>query len=71
VRGPTGGSHGTSENEREQGHLEQCHSKVQTRSHNTDEDHEQWNEVGGRTNGGIHKANYKQDNSIVFGFKKV
>jgi hypothetical protein len=25
VRGQTGGSHGTSENEREQGHLEQCH----------------------------------------------
>jgi hypothetical protein len=63
VRGQTGGSHGTSENEREQGHLEQCHSQVHTGSHNTDEDHEQWTKVGGRTKGGNQKANYKQDNS--------
>jgi hypothetical protein len=63
VRGETGGSRGTSENEREQGHLEQCHSQVHTGSHNTDEYHEQWTEVGGRTKGGNQKVNYKQDNS--------
>jgi hypothetical protein len=67
VRGKTGGSHGTSENEREQGHLEQCHSQVHTGSHNTDEDHEHWTEVGGRTKGGNQKANFEQDNSSIVG----
>jgi hypothetical protein len=51
VRGQTGSSHGTSE----------------TGNRNTDEDHEQWNEVGGRTKGGTQKANYKQDNSNIVG----
>jgi hypothetical protein len=63
VRGQTCSFHGTSENEREQGHLEQCHSQGHTGNRNTDEDHEQWTEVGGRTKGGNQKANYKQDNS--------
>jgi hypothetical protein len=63
VRGQTGSSHGTSENEREQGYLEQCHSQGHTGYRNTDEDHEQWTEVGGRTKGDNQKSNYKQDNS--------
>jgi hypothetical protein len=63
VRGQTDGSHDTSENKREQGYLEQCHLQGQTGNRNTDEDHEQWTEVGGRTKGGTQKTNYKQDNS--------
>jgi hypothetical protein len=62
VRGQTVGSRGTSENEREQGHLEQCHSQVHTGIHNTDKDYKQWTEVGGITKGGNQKATYKQDN---------
>jgi hypothetical protein len=57
-------AHGTSENEREQRHLEQCHSQVHNGSPNTDEDQEQWTEVGGRTKGGNQKANYKDSNRV-------
>jgi hypothetical protein len=67
VRGQTDGSHGTRENEREQGQLEQCHSQVHTGIHITDEDQKQWTEVGGRTTSGNQKANYNQDNSNRFG----
>jgi hypothetical protein len=63
VRGKTGSPHVTSENEREQRHLEQCQSQGLTGDLNTDEAHEQWTEVGGRTKGGTQKPNDKPNNS--------
>jgi hypothetical protein len=63
VRGKTGSPHVTSETEREQRHLEQGQSQGHTGDSNTDEAHEQWTEVGGRTKGGTQKPTDKQKNS--------
>jgi hypothetical protein len=71
VRGKTGSPHGTSDNEREQRHLEQCQSQGHTGDLNTDEAHEQWTEVGGRKKGGTQKPTGKQDNSNRVGNRSV
>jgi hypothetical protein len=63
VRGKTGSPHDTSETEREQRHLEKGQSQGHTGDLNTDEAHEQWTEVGGRTKGGTQKPTDQRDNS--------
>jgi hypothetical protein len=62
VRGKKVSPHGTSENEREQRHLEQCQSQGHTGDLNIDEAHEQSTEVGGRPKGVTQKPTDKQDN---------
>jgi hypothetical protein len=63
VRGKTGSPRGTSETEREQRHLEKGQSQGHTGYLNTNEAHEQWTKVGGRTKGGTQKPTDKQNNS--------
>jgi hypothetical protein len=63
ARGKTGSPHVTSETEIENRHLEQGQSQGHTGDSNTDEAHEQWTEVGGRTKGYTQKPTDKQNNS--------
>jgi hypothetical protein len=56
---------------REHRHLEQGQSQGHTGDSNTDEAHEQWTKVGGRTKGGTQKPTDKQSNSNGVGTRSV